>query len=67
MEEYVQGRERKGEVEETFELGGEEVEEREKGVGGGWWGIVEDRERKDKEGGVRGYDEREGEEQEEGK
>lgn len=63
VQQYVQARDRKRQLDETFELARQELEDAEKAVHAASSAIVEDSQRKDKEAALSAYDETQGQHQ----
>ncbi|AUS14611.1 hypothetical protein C0W65_15275 [Bacillus subtilis] len=64
VQQYVQARDRKRQLDETFELARQELEDAEKAVHAASSAILEDSQRKDKEAALSAYDETQGQHQE---
>lgn len=64
VQQYVQARDRKRQLDETFELARKELEDAEKAVHAASSAILENNERKDKEAALKAYDEAQGQHQE---
>lgn len=64
VQQYVQARDRKRQLDETFELARKELEDAEKAVHAASSVILENNERKDKEAALKAYDEAQGQHQE---
>lgn len=67
VQQYVQARDRKRQLDETFELARQELEDAEKAVRAASSAILENSQRKDKEAALRAYDETQGQHQEQAK
>ncbi|MBK4205546.1 hypothetical protein EGI09_16850 [Bacillus subtilis] len=67
VQQYVQARDRKRQLDETFELARQELEDAEKAVHAASSAILENNERKDKEAALKAYDEAQGQHQEQAK
>ncbi|MCY8461724.1 AAA family ATPase [Bacillus spizizenii] len=67
VQQYVQARDRKRQLDETFELARQELEDAEKAVHAASSAILENNERKDKEAALKAYDEAQGQYQEQAK
>lgn len=67
VQQYVQARDRKRQLDETFELARQELEDAEKVVHAASSAILENNERKDKEAALKAYDEAQGQYQEQAK
>lgn len=63
VQQYVQARDRKRQLDETFELARQELEDAEKAVHAASSAILEDSQRKDKEAALSAYDETQGQHQ----
>ncbi|MCY7916640.1 ATP-binding protein [Bacillus vallismortis] len=67
VQQYVQARDRKRQLDETFELARQELEEAEKAVHAASSAILENSDRKEKEAALKAYDEAQGHHQEQAK
>ncbi|MGK9265179.1 AAA family ATPase [Bacillus inaquosorum] len=67
VQQYVQARDRKRQLDETFELARQELEDAEKAVHAASSAILENSQRKDKEAALKAYDEAQGQHQEQAK
>ncbi|MCY8202108.1 MULTISPECIES: ATP-binding protein [unclassified Bacillus (in: firmicutes)] len=67
VQQYVQARDRKRQLDETFEIARQELEDTEKAVRAASSAILENSQRKDKEAALKAYDEAQGQHQEQTK